>query len=201
MKLIKLFEQFIVEASSNLSSAEKAFGAQGPQPQDKMRAIFLYNFTRYFEWPDYGDAYYKSLETPGLDSFTIYVVGNNPELVAELRSLTTGKLVGYSQLAIINSPAYDSKLWTQNYLKNDPQPAIPIPTDPPAIIYYCPGTAIVTNYQSLIVAETPGACTKGASINFQIVDDKLGFEYSQSAALAAGLETKTDFKPLATKLV
>jgi len=195
MKLIKLFEQFIGEASSNLSSAEKAFGAQGPQTQDRMRAIFLYNFTRYFEWPDYGDAYYKSLETPGLDSFTIYVVGNNPELVAELRSLTTGKLVGYSQLAIINSPAYDSKLWTQS------AETMMRPINPPAIIYYCPSTPIVTNKGSLIVAETPGACTKGASINFQVVNDKLGFEYSQSAALAAGLETKTDFKPLATKLV
>ena len=195
MKLIKLFEQFIGEEASNLSSAEKAFGAQVPQNQDKMRAVFLYNFTRYFEWPDYGDPYYKYLETPGLDSFTIYVVGNNPNLVSELKTFAESKAVGYSKLAIINSPAYDSKLWTQS------AETMMRPINPPAIIYFCPGTPIVTNKGSLIVAETPGACTKGASINFQVVNDKLGFEYSQSAALAAGLETKTDFKPLASKLV
>ena len=195
MKLIKLFEQFIGEEASKVSRAEAAFGAQGPQTQDRMRAIFLYNFTRYFEWPDYGDPYKNPDYNP--DSFTIYVVGNDSNLVHELKTFTDPKAVGSRKIVIINSPAYDSKLWDQV----DTPTGLKRPINPPAIMYFGPGTAIVKNPGSLIVAETPGACARGASINFQVVDNKLGFEYSQSAAVAAGLETKTDFEALATKLV
>ena len=195
MKLIKLFEQFIGEEASKLSSAEAAFGAQGPQTQDRMRAIFLYGFTRFFEWPDYGDPYKNPDYNP--DSFTIYVVGNDSNLVHELKTFTDPKAVGYRKIVIINSPAYDSKLWDQV----DTPTGFKRPINPPAIMYFGPGTAIVKNPGSLIVAETPGACARGASINFQVVDNKLRFEYSQSAAVAAGLNTKEDFKPLATKLV
>jgi hypothetical protein len=153
---------------------------QQPQSFDtnsKFRAVYLYNFTRYFEWP----------EKKKVDNFIIYVVGKNENLITELKGLAAKKKVGTQDIEIKNSPTYD-------------------PTISSHIIYFTPeivvkpvGDAAAKNKNkgALIVAETPGACKSGASINFIVTENKLKFEYSKNMAVKAGLKTNEDFKALA----
>lgn len=145
-----------------------------------MKAVFLYNFTRYFEWPE------KKKE----NNFIIYVVGKNESLMSELKNLSSKKKVGNQEIEIKNTPHFDSDIISN-------------------IIYFSPNIinpisdAASKNKKqgALIVGETPESCNKGASINFVIIDNKLKFEYNKNAAVKAGLETKEDFKALALKVI
>lgn len=141
-----------------------------------MKAVFLYNFTRYFEWP----------EKKKVSNFVIYVIGKNEGLIAELNKLAKSKKVGNQDIEIKNSPSYEPGIQSH-------------------IIYFLPDVLKVVseaatknkNKGALVVAETPGACKSGASINFIVIENKLKFEYNKSMAVKAGLKTNDDFKALA----
>ena len=156
-----------------------SFGFQQPSTFDansKIKAVFLYNFTRYFEWP----------EKKKVDNFVIYVVGKNDALIAELKNLAAKKKVGNQEIEIKNSATFDPGITSH-------------------IIYFTPDIlkpvteAAAKNKGKgvLIVAETPGTCKAGASINFIVMENKLKFEYNKNAAVKAGLKTNEDFKALA----
>ena len=154
-------------------------GFQQPSNFDansKIKAVFLYNFTRYFEWP----------EKKKVDNFVIYVVGKNENLISELKNLAGKKKVGNQDIEIKNSISFDPSVVSH-------------------IIYFTPdilkpvtdAAAKNRNKGALVVAETPGACKAGASINFIVADNKLKFEYNKNTAVKAGLKTNEDFKALA----
>jgi hypothetical protein len=142
----------------------------------KYKAVFIYNFTKYFEWPD------KKKE----GSFVIYVVGKNDNLITELKSLASKKKVGNQDIEIKTSSVYDPSIVSQ-------------------IIYLLPDVskslADVSSKSKkqgiLVVAENTGACKTGSAINFLAVENKLKFEYSKNNAVKAGLKTNDDFKSLA----
>ena len=139
----------------------------------KIKAVFLYNFTRYFEWPD------RMKE----DNFVIYVVGTNDNLIKELHNLAKSKKVGNQDIEIKNSAGFDP------YVRSH-------------MIYFLPDLAKSVpeaalknrNKGALVVAEAPGACKSGASINFTVIESKIRFEYNKSMAVKAGLKTNDDFK-------
>ncbi|MCC6371576.1 MAG: YfiR family protein [Bacteroidia bacterium] len=144
----------------------------------KFKAVFIYGFTRYFEWPD------KKKE----GNFVIYVVGKNDDLISELKGLASTKKVGNQDIEVKNTLNYESGIAS-------------------SIIYITPDRDIKTvtdaaqknkNKGALIVAEAGGACKSGASINFIYIDSKLKFEYSKNAAVKAGLKTNEGFKAMAT---
>ena len=138
--------------------------------------MFIYNYTRYFEWP----------EKKKVDNFIIYVVGKNENLITELKNLATKKKVGNQEIEIKNSLSFDAAVTSH-------------------IIYFTPeasralGDAASKNKGkgTLIVSETAGGCKSGASINFITLENKLKFEYNKNAAVKAGLKTNEDFKALA----
>lgn len=142
----------------------------------KIKATYIYTFTRYFEWPD----------KKKVDNFVIYVVGKNDNLVKFLKELAETKKVGTQTIEIKNSQTFDSKI-TSN------------------IIYFCPeASKPVSDAASknkdkgtLVIAEAPGACKSGASLNFIVADNRVKFEYKKSSAVKAGLKTNDDLKPLA----
>jgi hypothetical protein len=145
----------------------------------KNKAIFIYGFTKYFEWPDDKKA----------NSFIIYVVGKNDNLVTELKKLASQKKVGEQEIEIKNTSLIDNNFG-------------------PHITYFVPDndlkqlTEMVSKSKSkgnLIIAETPGACKVGASINLLYIDSKLKFEYKKDAAEKAGLKTKEEFKKFAVE--
>jgi hypothetical protein len=156
-----------------------SFSFQQPSNFDvnsKIKAVFIYNFTRYFEWP----------EQKKVDNFVIYVVGKNEGLITELKNLASKKKVGNQDIEIKNSASYDPSVVSH-------------------IIYFTPdvlkpvteAASKNKNKGALVVAEAPGACKAGASINFIYLESKLKFEYSKNTAVKAGLKTNEDFKALA----
>lgn len=157
-----------------------SFRFQQPSSFDvnsKIKATYIYTFTRYFEWP----------EKKKVDNFVIYVVGKNENLVGILKNLAETKKVGAQSIEIKNTSSFDPSV-----LSN--------------IIYFCPdvtkpiseAASKNKNKGTLVIAEAPGACKSGASLNFVIADNKVKFEYSKSVAEKAGLKTNDDLKPLAT---
>ena len=58
----------------------------------KIKAIYIYNFTKYIEWP----------ESYRQGNFVIGIVGNNSTLVNELKKMATVKTVGNQHLEIKN---------------------------------------------------------------------------------------------------
>ncbi len=156
-----------------------SFRFQQPSTFDtnaKIKAVFLYNFTKYFEWPD----------NKKTGNFIIYVVGKNENVLSELKALASKKKVGNQDIEIKTSLAFD--------------PAITA-----SIIYLLPDVSkSITEVSSknkkqgtLVVSENTGGCKSGATLNFLIVENKLKFEYSKNNAVKAGLKVNDEFKSLA----
>ena len=145
----------------------------------KIKAVFLYNFTRYFEWSDKKKA----------GNFVIYVVGKSENLITELKTLASKKKVGNQEIEVKNSFVFDASVSAQ-------------------IIYLLPDASKSVSEVSsksksnstLVVAESPNACKTGSSINFVVVDNKLKFEYNKNNAVKSGLKTNDDFKALAINI-
>jgi hypothetical protein len=142
----------------------------------KIKAVFIYNFTRYFEWP--------SDKKNG--NFVIEVVGKNEALMKELSKMAESKTVGNQKMEVINSAEFNPKA-------------------KPHMLFLLPdvskslgdATSKLKGKGSLIIAENAGAAKGGAAINFVIIDNKQKFEYSKNSAVKAGLKTSEDFKALA----
>jgi hypothetical protein len=142
----------------------------------KIKAVFLYNFTRYFEWPDAKKS----------GNFVIQVVGKNEALIKELTKMAETKTVGSQKMEVVNTPAYDGKSKPHMlFLLPDVSKVLP------------DATSKLKGKGSLIIAENAGAAKSGAAINFVIIDNKQKFEYSKASAVKAGLKTSEDFKALA----
>ena len=168
-RLLKYLVVFVVITSS--------FGfVQTFDTNAKIKAVFLYNFTRYFEWP--------SAKKTG--NFIIHVVGKNEALIKELTKMAESKTVGAQKMEIVNTPEFDGK-------------------SKPHMLFLLPdvskslgdAAAKLKGKGSLIIAENVGAAKGGAAINFVIVESKQKFEYSKTSAVKAGLKTSEDFKALA----
>ncbi len=144
----------------------------------KIKAAFIYGFTRYFEWPEQKKA----------ANFVIYVVGNKGEsIIGELKGLAGKKKVGNQDIEIKQSPGYDASTNS-------------------SIIYFtsdCESKMISDAVSknkgkgTLVISEIPQGCKSPAAINFIYLDNKLKFEYNKNNAVRSGLQTKEDFKALA----
>ncbi|MES2130740.1 MAG: YfiR family protein [Bacteroidota bacterium] len=145
-------------------------------PVSKGKAIFIYNFTRYFEWP----------EKMKSGNFIIQVIGTNPNINQELNKMAAVKQVGNQKLEIKPSNTIDINLR-------------------PHIIYILSDASdvlkeVISKFKgkgALIVTEKNGLARAGAAINFVAVDNKQKFEYNKSNAVSAGLKTSDELKNLA----
>lgn len=145
----------------------------------KFKAVFLYNFTRYFEWSD----------KKKVGNFVIYVVGKNENLISELKTLASKKKVGNQDIEIKNSFVFDPSISSQIiFLLSDVSKSI------------ADVTSKSKAKSTLVVAETPNACKTGSSINFVVVENKLKFEYNKSNAIKSGLKTNDDIRALAINI-
>ncbi len=142
----------------------------------KIKAVFLYNFTRYFEWND----------KKKTGNFIIYVVGKNDNLITELKGLSGKKKVGNQEIEIKNTPIFDANVSAHIlYVLTDASKSVS-------------DVALKNkNKSTLIVSESVGSCKQGSSINFVVIDNKLKFEYHKNNAIKSGLKTNDDFKALA----
>lgn len=145
-------------------------------PVAKGKAIFLYNFTRYFEWP----------EKMRSGNFIIQVIGSNPNIHQELSRMAAVKQVGSQKLEIRLNNSVDVTLHPHIiYILNDASDVL---------------KEVSSKFKgkgALIVTEKNGLARAGAAINFVAVDNKQKFEYNKNNAVAAGLKTSDELKNLA----
>jgi Fe-S cluster assembly iron-binding protein IscA len=142
----------------------------------KIKAVYLYNFTRYFEWPN-------AMQE---GNFVICTVGSNSGLNTELNKLAGQKMVGNQKIEIktVNSVAEAGKS-NIVYLLGDNSSLLKDAMS----VYKGKGTLVIT--------EKSGMAKAGAVINFIIQENKQKFELNTSSATKTGLKVSSNLKDLA----
>ena len=149
--------------------------AQKDEQEANLKAVFIYNFTRYVDWDAGSNAE---------NDFIIGVIGNSAveRSIAEIARINT---VNNKKIVIrhFNKPeeigpchilfiAGNNNFSLQSILDNTPKGA-------------------------LTVSERPGAARQGTSFNFVLLNDKLKFEANLKAISAAGLKASSQLLKLA----
>ena len=149
---------------------------QQSDPVAKSKAIFIYNFTRYFEWP----------ENMKSGNFIIHVIGSNSNITQELNKMAGLKQIGNQKLEIKNSGGIDMSIKPHIiYILNDASDVL---------------KEVASKFKgkgALIVTEKNGLCKLESALNFVAVDNKAKFEYNKGNAISAGLKTRDELKNLA----
>ncbi|RLD62288.1 MAG: YfiR family protein [Bacteroidetes bacterium] len=124
----------------------------------KLQSIFIYNFTKYIEWP----ASYKS------GDFTIGVIGQTP-LTKELNNLAKSKKAGSQTISIkkFNKVSEIDKCNILFIPKNKSNELSNILNK-------------LNGKSTLIITEKKGMAKQGAGINFVIVNNKQKFELNKA---------------------
>ncbi len=145
-------------------------------PNSKIKAIFIYNFTKYVEWPsDYKQG-----------DFVIEVLGSAPGLVNELTSMAKLKKAGIQTIVIKNiSDVGDIANCHILYIAKDKVDAVSKASGK------CKGKS------TLIVTEGPGIIDKGAGISFVTASNKQKFEIHQGNIKKYNLEVSSKLLPFA----
>ncbi len=131
---------------------------QGEEANAKIKAIYIYNFTKYIEWPQE----YKS------GNFVVGVLGTNTALLGELNKMAAAKTVGSQKFDIknISSPA-DAAACHIVYILSDKSAQL------------ADVVSKVKGKSALIVTDKEGLAAKGAAINFIIVENKQKIELNK----------------------
>ncbi len=139
----------------------------------KFHSVFIYNFTKYIQWPPSQQA----------GDFVIAVVGNSP-VYDELDKITANKMVGGQKIVV---KKYKSA--------GDIQAC--------QILFVPGGASFEAAYEKmkgkpvLTVTEKPGLGQRGSGINFILQDNKWKFELNESATQQAGLKVSKELAKLA----
>lgn len=147
---------------------------QAQANQESLKAVFIYNFTRYIEW--------DNLDTE--NTFIIGIMGTSAldrpiEAIAKSSVIKNKKII----LKRFSSPEDISYCHILFVPREYP---VPLRT-----------VSDKVDKKVLIIGEKPGAARQGASINFTVVNDKLKFEISQYAIASAGLKASSQLLKLA----
>lgn len=138
-------------------------GFQNP-PADtnaRVKSVFIYNFTRYVEWP----------EDYRTGNFIINMYGTNAAMLTELNTMAKTKTVGAQKIEIRNTTTLDG-IGKCNILYVTPDVATPLAD----IVSKIKGKS------TLLVTEKQGFAKQGAAINFVVVDNRQKFELNKANA-------------------
>ncbi len=123
--------------------------------EEKFKAIFIYNFTRYINWP----------AKPG--DFIITVLGNDA-ITGEMESIATKKMVGNSKIRVVSvKTSSEIENCQIVYVSNGKFDMLP------QVIQKAKELNI------LVITDKPNACSSGSGINFINNGGKLTFEISK----------------------
>lgn len=151
---------------------------QAEESVAKIKAIYIYNFTKYIEWPEN----YKE------GSFVIGFIGSNRALFDQLSVIGT-KRVGTQPIEVRNISTIES-------------------TDKFNIIYILSDNSTqlseviskVKGKSTLIVTDKPGLAKQGAGINFVIVDSKQKIELNKANIEKYKLKVATTLLEMSVKV-
>ncbi len=136
--------------------------------------MYIYNFTRYFEWPEGSKA----------GTFTIHILGASNSLVKELNdNVASKKTIGGQKVEVINTEKVDSK--------HAPQVLYITPDQYPQLKSIA---SKLKNKGVLVIAEKDGAAKAEAVINFVVINNKQKFEFNKNNATKYGLKTSEELK-------
>ncbi|MFL5729995.1 MAG: YfiR family protein [Cytophagaceae bacterium] len=143
-------------------------------PNAKIKVIFIYNFTKYIEWPsDYKQG-----------DFLIGVLGNT-SLLPDLENLAKTKMIG-SQKCTVKSFATVSDIQKCHILF--------IPVEKSEELE--PVLKKIKNMSTLVVTEKEGLARKGSVINFVNIENKQKFELNKTNASKKGLIVSSNLASL-----
>lgn len=145
----------------------------------KFKATFIYNFTKYFEWPES-----KSNE------FNITILGTNPGLIQYLTEMSNTKMVGAKKIVVKNIQTISEA--------TKPEILFILPDKSNAL------TEAVSKFKgkgTLIITEKTGLAKVGAAINFVIEENKINFELNKTSANKAGLTVGARIETMALKVI
>ena len=141
----------------------------------KMKAMFVYNFTKYIEWP----AAYKS------GNFVIGVLGDTP-LKPELDKMAKSKKA-------INQTIEVKKFSSISEISNCHM--LYLASDQTTQLDACLGK--LGNFSTLVIGEEKGMAQRGAGINFVVKDNKQKFELSKKNIEQKNLKVSSNLLALA----
>ncbi|HEV7231099.1 MAG TPA: YfiR family protein [Bacteroidia bacterium] len=142
------------------------------------KAIFLYNFTKYIEWPDE----YKA------GNFVIGVYGSYVPLLNELNKMAATKTAGSQKFEIksVSTVEAAAKYHILFISKEN-------------LGQFSEISNKLTGRGTLLVTEKDGMTKKGSAINFVQVDSKIKFQLSKPNAEKHYLKVSTALEALAVK--
>ncbi len=152
------------------------FQTAGQDTNARIKSVFIYNFTRYIDWP----ADYKT------GNFVINMYGSNTAMLTELNNMAKTKTVGTQKIEIRNTTTLDG-IGKPHILYISSDVSTPLAD----IVAKLKGKA------TLLVTEQPGSAKKGAAINFIVVDNRQKFELNQSNAEKYNLKVSSSLVAMA----
>jgi hypothetical protein len=139
---------------------------------EKFKAIFIYNFTKYINWPaSEGD-------------FVINVLGDDA-ITREIEEIATKKTVGNAKIKI-------SKILVPSDIKDCNILYVAAGKTDLLIEIFL----IAKKNNILVITEKANSCKNGSCINFISKDGKLTFEISKANIDVCGLEVSSDLLKL-----
>lgn len=143
---------------------------------DEAQAKFIYNFTKFFDWP----------QSEKTGDFVIGVLGDK-SLSNEISNITNGKKNGYQNIVV---------QYFRNYNEVDKCHVLFISSyDVNKISTIHEKTGLYT----LIISDSMKGIQSGAAINFAIINNRLKYEFSKDNALKHGLKFHSKIAEMAYK--
>jgi hypothetical protein len=144
----------------------------------KFHSVFMYNFTKYIQWP----ANYQT------GDFIIGVLGDSP-IIEQLTKMAESKTVGNQKFNIVKFANPESiekchMLFIPGNKSNDLDKVL----------------SQTEGLSTLIITEKPGLGKKGSAINFIIVDGKWKFELNKASTDKSKLKVSGELARLAIEL-
>ncbi|MBL4716382.1 MAG: hypothetical protein COC01_04385 [Bacteroidetes bacterium] len=152
-----------------------SFSSWGQRLDPKYETIFIYQITKYIEWP------------ADMNTFVISVVGNEDDpIVKELRKMTAVKKVMGKTMSVKvfknASEVTDSRMIFVTYKNSASIPTI---------------AGKLTGKKTILLAEKAGMAKQGAAINFINKGGKMKFELNKGTVTKVGLKVSSSLEKLA----
>ncbi len=130
---------------------------QAEEANAKIKAIYIYNFTKYIEWPDKEG------------NFVVGLLGSNPAIMDELNKMGKTKKVGLQQFEIKSLVTVDGAAKCHLvFILPDHSSQLP------------EVVSKVKGKNTLIVTDKEGLASKGSAINFIVDGNKQKIEINKS---------------------
>jgi len=148
-KIFTIILLFVLVGISSNTSAQN----------EKFKALFMYNFTKYIEWP-------STMQT---GDFLIGILGNSP-MRSELEVIASKKKIGDQTIKVLTfNSINDVSNCHILFIPNEKSASLE------EIALRLDGKGV------LIITDKPGLARRGAAINYIIIDGKQNFEISKNA--------------------